>query len=69
MVSVYLQEEGLQALRETYGHLRKAVRDVRRDTGALVKVVIARDFNQQNQLWVEDEVCLGKQSEANPLRP
>ncbi|KGO75147.1 Endonuclease/exonuclease/phosphatase [Penicillium italicum] len=40
---------------------------VRRDTGAVVEVMIVGDFNRHDQLWGGDEVSLGRQGEADPI--
>ena len=64
VASVYVPGDDPQALRETCDSLRKAVRDVRRGSGAVVEVVFAGDFNRHNQLWGGDEVSLEKQGEA-----
>ncbi|KAJ6038754.1 hypothetical protein N7460_007471 [Penicillium canescens] len=48
-------------------HLRKAVAKVRRDTGAVVEVMVVGDFNRHDQLWGGDEVSLGRQGEADPI--
>lgn len=45
VISVYVPGGDPQALREACDTLREAVRDVRRDAGAVVEVVIAGDFN------------------------
>jgi hypothetical protein len=52
-VSVYVPREDAQALRETCDSLRRAVREVRRDTGTVGEVVIAEYFNPHDQLWGE----------------
>jgi hypothetical protein len=38
---------------------------VRRDTGAVVEVMVVGDFNRHDQLWGGDEVSLGN-AEASP---
>lgn len=48
VISVYVPREDSEALREIYDNLRKAVAGVRRDVGAVIKVVIAGDFNRYN---------------------
>ncbi|KAJ5253215.1 hypothetical protein N7489_003625 [Penicillium chrysogenum] len=45
----------------------KAVAKVRRDTGAVVEVMVVGDFNRHDQLWGGDEVSLGRQGEADPI--
>jgi exonuclease III len=67
VVSVYVPGGDPQALRETCDSLRKAVRDVRRDAGAVVEVVIAGDFNRHDQLWGGDNVSLDRQGEADQI--
>jgi len=67
VTSVYVPGGDPQALRVTCGNLRKAVRDVRRDGGAVVEVVIAGDFNRHDQLWGGDDVSLERQGEADQI--
>ncbi|KAJ5264619.1 hypothetical protein N7505_007412 [Penicillium chrysogenum] len=55
------------ALDDTCDHLRRAVAKVRRDTGAVVEVVVVGDFNRHDQLWGGDEVSLKRQGEADPI--
>jgi hypothetical protein len=65
--SVYVPGGDPRALRETCDNLRKAVRDVRRDAGTVVEVVIVGDFNRHDQLWGGDEVSLERQGEADQI--
>jgi hypothetical protein len=67
VVSVYVAGGDPQALQETCDRLRQAVRDVRRDAGAVVEVVIAGDFNRHDQLWGGDDVSLERQGEADQI--
>jgi exonuclease III len=67
VTSVYVPGGDPQALRVTCDNLRKAVRDVRRDGGAVVEVVIAGDFNRHDQLWGGDDVSLERQGEADQI--
>lgn len=67
VVSVYVPGEDPQALRETCDSLRRTVRDVRRDAGTVVEVVIAGDFNRHDQLWGGDGVSLERQGEADRI--
>jgi len=67
VVSVYVPGDDPQALRETCDHLRSTVRDVRRDAGVAVEVVIAGDFNRHDQLWGGDGVSLERQGEGDRI--
>ncbi|KAJ6090904.1 hypothetical protein N7499_003618 [Penicillium canescens] len=67
MASVYVQGGDTSALDGACDHLRKAVAKVRRDTGAVVEVMVVGDFNRHDQLWGGDEVSLGRQGEADPI--
>jgi hypothetical protein len=67
MASVYVEGGDASALDDACDHLRKAVARVRRDTGAVMEVMIVKDFNRHDQLWGGDEVCLGRQGEADPI--
>ncbi|KAI2946871.1 hypothetical protein CBS147323_11233 [Aspergillus niger] len=40
---------------------------LRRDTGAVVEVLIMGDFNRHDQFWGGDDVSLGRQGEADPI--
>jgi hypothetical protein len=50
MALVYMEGGDAQALHDTCNSLHKAITKVRRDTGAVVEVLIMGDFNQHNQL-------------------
>ncbi|KAJ5901449.1 hypothetical protein N7495_001977 [Penicillium taxi] len=50
MASVYVEGGDASALNDACDHLRKAVAKVRRDTGAMVEVMIVGDFNRHDQL-------------------
>ncbi|KAJ5288046.1 hypothetical protein N7478_003732 [Penicillium angulare] len=65
--SVYVEGGDSLALDDACGHLRKAIAMVRRDTGAVVNIMIMGDFNRHDQLWGGDEVSLGRQGEADPI--
>ncbi|KAJ5100792.1 hypothetical protein N7456_006844 [Penicillium angulare] len=67
MASVYVEGGDAAALEYTCNHLRKAIAMVRRDTGAVVDIMIVGDFNRHDQLWGGDEVSLGRQGEADPI--
>lgn len=67
MASVYVEGGDTQALRDTCVSLRKAITKVRRDTGAVVEVLIVGDFNRHDQLWGGDDVSLERQGEADPI--
>jgi hypothetical protein len=67
MASVYVEGGDASALDDACDHLRKAVAKVRRDTGAVVEVMVVGDFNRHDQLWGGDEVSLGRQGEADPI--
>ncbi|OQE09719.1 hypothetical protein PENFLA_c099G02384 [Penicillium flavigenum] len=67
MASVYVEGRDASALDDACDHLRKAVAKVRRDTGAVVEVMVVGDFNRHDQLWGGDEVSLGRQGEADPI--
>lgn len=67
MASVYVEGGDAQALRDTCSNLRKAITKVRRDTGAVVEVLIVGDFNRHDQLWGGDDVSLERQGEADPI--
>lgn len=60
MASIYVEGGDASALDDACDHLRKAVARVRRDTGAVVEVMIVGDFNRHDQLWGGDEVSLGR---------
>ena len=65
MASVYVEGGEASALEDACDHLRKAILKVRRDTGAVVDIMIMGDFNRHDQLWGGDEVSLGRQGEAD----
>ncbi|KAJ5292091.1 hypothetical protein N7478_001342 [Penicillium angulare] len=67
IASVYVEGGDSLALDDACGHLRKAIAMVRRDTGAVVNIMIMGDFNRHDQLWGGDEVSLGRQGEADPI--
>ncbi|OQD66254.1 hypothetical protein PENANT_c364G09609, partial [Penicillium antarcticum] len=67
MASVYVEGGEASALEDACDHLRKAILKVRRDTGAVVDIMIMGDFNRHDQLWGGDEVSLGRQGEADPI--
>ncbi|KAJ5101078.1 hypothetical protein N7456_007130 [Penicillium angulare] len=67
IASVYVEGRDFLALDDACGHLRKAIAMVRRDTGAVVDIMIMGDFNRHDQLWGGDEVSLGRQGEADPI--
>ncbi|KAI3277363.1 transcriptional regulator family: Zinc finger, CCHC-type [Penicillium roqueforti] len=67
MASVYVEGGDASALDDACDHLRKAILKVRRDTGAVVDIMIMGDFNRHDQLWGGDEVSLGRQGEADSL--
>jgi hypothetical protein len=50
MALVYVEGGDAQALHDTCNSLRRAITKVRRDTGAVVEVLIVGDFNQHDQL-------------------
>jgi hypothetical protein len=45
MVSVYIEGGNASALDDACNHLLNVIMKVRRDTGAVVEIVIMRDFN------------------------
>ncbi|KAJ5737265.1 uncharacterized protein N7483_002390 [Penicillium malachiteum] len=67
MASVYVEGGNASALDDACSRLRDAITKVRRDTGAVVNVLIVGDFNRHDQLWGGDEVSLGRQGEADPI--
>ncbi|KAJ5921577.1 hypothetical protein N7454_009051 [Penicillium verhagenii] len=67
MASVYVEGGNVSALDDACSHLRDVITKVRRDTGAVVDILIAGDFNRHDQLWSGDEVSLGRQGEADPI--
>jgi hypothetical protein len=67
MASVYVEGGDAQALHDTCNSLRKVITKVRRDTGAVVEVLIMGDFNRHDQLWGGDDVSLERQGEADPI--
>lgn len=50
MVSVYVEGGDAAAWFETCDHLRKAIIEVRRDTGIALEIIIVGDFNWYDQL-------------------
>ncbi|KAI2868281.1 hypothetical protein CBS11852_11371 [Aspergillus niger] len=67
MASVYVEGENASALDDTCKYLINAITKVRRDTGAVVEILIMGDFNRQDQLWGGDDVSLRRQGEADPI--
>ncbi|KAI2811952.1 transcriptional regulator family: Zinc finger, CCHC-type [Aspergillus niger] len=67
MASVYVEGENTSALDDTCKYLINAITKVRRDTGAVVEILIMGDFNRQDQLWGGDDVSLRRQGEADPI--
>jgi hypothetical protein len=49
-VSVYVEGGNVSALDDTCSRLRGAITKVRRDTGAVVDILIIGDFNRHDQL-------------------
>lgn len=50
MVSVYVEGGDAAALLETCDHLRRAIIEVRRDTGIALEIIIVGDLNRYDQL-------------------
>jgi hypothetical protein len=50
IASVYIKGGNTSALDDAYNYLRDAITKVRRDTGAVVEVLVIGDFNRYNQL-------------------
>jgi hypothetical protein len=50
IVLVYVEGGDTSALDEACDHPRKAITRVRRDTSAVVEVIVVGDFNRYNQL-------------------
>jgi hypothetical protein len=67
VASVYVEGGDAQALHDTCNSLRKAITNVRRDTGTMVEIVVVGDFNRHDQLWGGDDVSLERQGEADPI--
>jgi hypothetical protein len=67
MASVYVEGGDASALDCACDHLRKAITMVRRDTGAVVDIMVMGDFNRHDQLWGGDDVSLSRQGEADPI--
>jgi ribonuclease HI len=67
MASVYVEGGNASALDDACNHLRDAITKVRRDTGAVVEVLVMGDFNRHDQLWGGDDVSFGRQGEADPI--
>ncbi|KAJ6136773.1 hypothetical protein N7497_012326 [Penicillium chrysogenum] len=67
IASVYVEGGEASALSDACDRLRKAITNVRRDTGTVVEIMITGDFNRHDQLWGGDEVSLGRQGEADPI--
>ena len=67
MASVYVEGGKPSALDDACDRLRKAITEVRRDTGTVVEIMIVGDFNRHDQLWGGDDVSLGRQGEADPI--
>lgn len=67
VVSVYVQGQDPQALRETCDRLRGAIASARRGTGEVMEVIIAGDFNRHDQLWGGNDVSPVRQGEADDI--
>ncbi|KAI3037946.1 hypothetical protein CBS147353_11917 [Aspergillus niger] len=67
MASVYVEGDNASALDDTCNHLLNAITKLRRDTGAVVEILIMGDFNRHDQLWGGDDVSLGRQGEADSI--
>jgi hypothetical protein len=67
MASVYVEGGDASVLDCACDHLRKAITMVRRDTGAVVDIMLMGDFNRHDQLWGGDDVSLSRQGEADPI--
>lgn len=50
VVSVYIPGGNPQVLRESCSILSKVIHDAKRNAGTVVDVLLARDFNQHDQL-------------------
>lgn len=61
MASVYVEGGNVSALDDACNHLHDAITKVRRETGALVEILMVGDFNRHDQLWGGGEVSLGRQ--------
>jgi hypothetical protein len=67
LVSVYVEPQDAEALRDATCELHLVIRETRRKIGTRVDVVLAGDFNRHDQLWGGEDVSRERQGEADPI--
>jgi hypothetical protein len=67
LASVYVEGANAAALSETVMLLDTAISTARRRGGPRLDIVVAGDFNRNDQLWGGDEVLPSRQGEADPI--
>src|SRR5258706_1607965 len=67
VVSVYVEGQDADALRNTTCKLHHLIRESHNKIGTRVDVILAGDFNRHDQLWGGDEIVQERQGEADPI--
>lgn len=67
VVSVYVEGNNEEALRNTIHLLRQAIQETRNKIGTRTDVIVAGDFNRHDQLWGGDNISPARQGEADPI--
>jgi hypothetical protein len=65
--SVYVEGKNQEALLDAIGKLHQMINATRRKIGTRVDLLIAGDFNRQDQLWGGNDVLWHRQGEADPI--
>ena len=67
VVSVYVEGNDTEALRDTLCKLHQLIQETRNRIGTRTDVIVAGDFNRHDQLWGGNDVSLTRQGEADPI--
>ena len=67
VVSVYVEGQDAEALRDTTRKLHHLIQESQNKIGTRVDVILAGDFNRHDQLWGGDEIVQERQGEAEPI--
>jgi hypothetical protein len=67
VVSVYVEGNNPQALRDMLYKANQLIRKTRNRGGTRTDVILAGDFNRHDQLWGGDDISPARQGEADPI--
>jgi hypothetical protein len=67
VLSVYVEGQNEEALRDTTSNLHQLIEETRNTIGSRVDVLLVGDFNRHDQLWGGDDVLEERQGEADPI--